>query len=103
MDKENINIIELTKFVLKYTHNRKTFNTIYFQVNENYNIFGCSEVYVRSKNTNTYLYLLYCGKPNGYIGEKVITLYKCNENGKKDLFSMDYESLLVLMNNYENP
>ena len=98
MDKEKIDFIELTKFVLKYALNRKAFNTIYFEVNENYNIYGCSEVDIRSKNTNAYLYLLYCGKPDGDIGEKMVILYKFNANGKKELFLMDYETLSMLMN-----
>jgi hypothetical protein len=96
--KKEIDFVELTKFVLKYALNRKTFNAIYFQVNENYNIYGCSKVDVRSKNTNAYLYLLYCGKPNGNVGEKVVILYKFNSNDKKELFSINYESLSIIMN-----
>jgi hypothetical protein len=98
MNKEKIDFIELTKFVLKYALNRKTFNTIYFQVNENYNIYGCSEVVIRSENTNAYLYLLYCGRPYGDTGEKTVILYKYNANGKRKLFSMNYDTLSILMN-----
>jgi hypothetical protein len=39
-----------------------------------------------------------CGKPDGDIGEKMVILYKFNANGKKELFSMDYETLSMLMN-----
>lgn len=98
MDKEKIDFVEITKFVLGYALHRSTYNTLYFEVNENYNIYECSEVDIRSKNTNKYLYLLFYGRPKGDVGETMIILYKYNRDGRKEIFSMDYESLLLFMN-----
>lgn len=81
------NLTEITKQIL----NRKTFHTIYFDVNENYNIYGCSEVNVRSRDTNTHLYMVHFGGGKLNKEERLITLYKFKAYGnKKELFSEPY-------------
>jgi hypothetical protein len=98
MTKKKINLVELTKFVLFHILGRKTFSTIYFEVNKNYNIYNCSQVYVRSKKTNQYLYLLHYGLWE--IGEVyMVKLFKLSQSGeKKELFSMESNKLINFIN-----
>lgn len=94
--REKFDLIELTKFIFKYKLNRKTFNSIFFEVHEAYNIYGCSEVFVRSKNTNAYLYQLYYGRPNGDSGDLMVKLFKLTQKGnKQEIYSINSDNLIL--------